>query len=311
MSVALTGLRAENPLAFLAALGCLSLLQEGSNARPRLAWEESNGTWLPKFSGAGLDTPQEVVGAIVVAHEKRDLATELGWEKDVMKVTRDQLRLLFEDRLPHSEAARLLAACVAELPLRRDRTSIHYTPFRTMPRTGRARFLNTALRESQKGIDHIESCLFKEWIYMPDTQSMCWDPGARVPSRALMAEAPTHAKTSGVPGAILLAIRGLASFPLVTQSRTARPPGMIDGERFVWPIWSESLELPLIRMLLSMRQLYELNDERHGPSRTNIEAQLSAHGVIATFSALRVKRGKDDEAFGWGSPTRIGAAEVL
>lgn len=330
-TVALSGLRAENPLAFLAALGAVSLLEEAPGDRPRLSWLPSGGTWLPMLHSDSLDTPDAVLDALLAAHRQRDLAEELGWEKDIMKLTREELRDLLRSRRLDSEAARLLAACVAELPLRRDEKTVHYTPFRLMPRVGRARFLETALRESRDGADHLRSCLFDEWRYVADTQSMRWDPASPIPARALMAEAPTHAKPHGVPGAVLFAVRGLASFPLVTQSRRAIPPGMTVRSRFVWPIWRDPLELPVIRMLLTMRWLYELDEEaeqagdRAGTSAAtqgaanrgslptrrrrrpaDIEAQLRAHGVIATFTAPRVRRGNDDEALGWGVPRIIG-----
>ena len=304
--VALTGLRAENPLAFLTALGALSLADEANDATVRMGWQDTDGAWTPFLLGDGLETANAIAEAIISAHQQRELDEELGWAKDIMKLTRLELRKLLIARAPDSEAARLLAACVAELPLRRDESSVPYTPFRLIPRAGRARFLDVALRESRAGIDHIHACLFEPWVYAKGTQSLCWDPATRVPARALMAEAPSHAGTRGVPGALLLAIRGLTCFPLLITRRGAAPPGLTDRDRFVWPIWGEPLELPLVRMLLSMRWLHRLDvdDERQ---RRQATRQLSAHGIIVRFSAPRVRRGQDNEAFGWGIPTAIAA----
>jgi hypothetical protein len=334
-SIPLVGLRAENPLAFLAAVGVLSLLnQPSSGERRRMAWQAHHGTWVPLLHSTDLNEASDVLDAIVEAHEQRDLAAELGWDKDVMKITREHVRDLLATRAHNQDAARMVGACVAELPLRRDGMSAPYTPLRLIPRIGRSRFLDTALRESHDGVGHLESCLFEDWRYTPDTQSMRWDPAARVASRALMSEAPTHAKPSGVKGAVLLAMRGLTSFPLVIQSRPARsstgrrtlasamPPGMRDRSRFLWPIWGLPLELPLVRMLLSSRWLYEIEADRHAGDedarrdvvrrrhrRINAEAQLTAHGVIAGFSAPRVRRGSDDEALGWGTPIFVGETD--
>lgn len=326
-AIALTGLRAENPLAFLATLGTLSLLHEAMEQRPRISWEQRDGTWLPQLHADNVASPDELLKTLVGAHCKRDLESELGWEKDVMKVTREGLREQLRSREVDSESARLLAALLAELPPRRDKETVYYTPFRLMPRVGRAKFLEVALRESRHGVAHLRSCLFESWAYTPDTQSMRWDPAAPVPARALMAEAPTDAKPHGVPGAILLAIRGLASFPLITQRYSAVPAGMVERTGFTWPIWRDPLQLPVIRMLLSIRWLYEL-DETHRNSDdsgsakrrqqprpvagrrrrepADVEAQLRAHSVIATFTAPRVRRGQDDEALGWGVPWIIG-----
>lgn len=345
-AVPLTGLRAENPLAFLAALGALSLLESSSpDLAAQMSWAPHAGTWVPAVHHGDISEPTDVVDAIVAAHERRDLAAELGWEKDVMKFTRPDVRKLLCARGDDLAAARMVAACLAELPLRRDDISAPYTPFRLIPRVGRTRFLEAALRESRAGTDHIESCLFNDWQYLPDTQSMRWDPGARVPSRALMAEAPTHAKPSGVPGAVLLATRGLGCFPLIQWRAGASrrngsaplrvsPPGMQNRNRFVWPTWNTPLELPLVRMLLSSRWLHDMDVERPAraaPSaaadataeeqqrdrierreqarrRATAEVQLRAHGVIARYSAPRIVRGNDDEALGWGTPTFVGGA---
>jgi CRISPR-associated endonuclease/helicase Cas3 len=331
-SIPLIGLRAENPLAFLGAIGVLSLLDRSPNGeRRQMAWQAHQGTWVPLLHTTDLEQPSDVLDALAAAHQQRDLTLELGWDKDIMKITREDLRALLVARAGEEDAARMVGACLGELPLRRDGVSAPYTPLRLIPRIGRSRFLDTALRESNNGVEHLESCLFEDWRYTHDTQSMRWDPAARVPSRALMAEAPTHAKPSGVQGAVLLAMRGLTSFPLIIQSRTAgpssggrvfasaMPPGMRDRSRFLWPIWEQPLALPLVRMLLSSRWLYEVDADRSTRSgdtqknaarqrrrRLNAEAQLTAHGVIAGFSAPRVKRGEDDEALGWGMSIFVG-----
>lgn len=313
----LSGLRAENPLAFLAALGALSLCGEGLGRELALDWRPSVGAWAPVLTGEGLNSRSDVVTAIESAHARRlqtgQLHDELGWEKDIMKVTRESARRLLRDRLdsvrPASPAAWLLAACVAELPLRVDKSSVSYTPLRLIPRVGRARFLEVALRESQAGLGHIEACLFERWTYSAGVQSLRWDPAALVPARALMAQAPTHLGTRGVAGAVLLAVRGLAFFPMMTVGASTRrqravPPGMIDRGRLIWPIWSGPLEPPLVRMLLSMRWLHALDDEDR-TRREHAREQARAHGVVARFAAQRVSRAEDDEALGWGLPIAL------
>jgi hypothetical protein len=314
--VALIGLRAENPLAFLAALGVLSLVSGAGNSdphvavrgTPRLGWRRCDGTWVPYLLGAGLETQAEVLDAIAHAHTQRDLVGELGWAKDIMRVSRSEMRELLATRATNPRAARVLAACLAELPPRRRDSSASYTPFRLIPRAGRARFLDAALRESRSGIHHLRTCLFETWAYSSEVQSLRWDPGARVASRALMAEAPTHVGTSGVDGAVLLAVAGLTCFPLMITRRGAVPPGLAFANRFVWPIWNEPLELALVQMLLSMRWLHQLdhNDRR---AREHAVRQLSSHGVAARFAAARVRRGVDDQAFGWGTPTVLDTSD--
>ena len=326
-AVALTGLRAENPLAFLAALGTMSLLGD-AGMHASMQWCQHDDGWVAVVNTERLASSDDLLQAIVAAHGKRRLHQELGWTKDIMKLTRDEARDALERHHGDSEAARLVAACITELPLRRPACNFApYTPFRLMPRRGRSQFLDAALRESQADVEHIRACLFDVWQYERDIQTMRWDPAARVQSRALMAEAPTHAKPLGVPGAVLLATRGLASFPLITERHRAIPAGMADRTRFTWPIWRDPLRLSVVRILLSAPWLYELAayHQGDGPDRRQhsvgnnslgggvrsrapdqLEAQLLAHGVIATFTALRVRRGDDDEALGWGIPSYLG-----
>lgn len=330
--IALTGLRAENPMAFLAALGALSLASSGSDGPVALSWRaESDGSWSPILHGSQLYTPERVVETIVAAHEMRNLQQELGWDKDIMRISRDDLRNLLKhylserDNDANNDAAWMLAACLCELPLRDLQrpigTAVSYTPFRLIPRVGRTRFLQAALRECEAGVDHLHACLFEPWHYRRGTQSLRWDPGAAVAARALMAQAPTHLGPSGVPGSVLLAVRGLAFFPLIT-SRTGRngraaPPGMPQRRDFAWPIWGEPLSECATRMMLSMPWLQMLFETRNGESaatdpkakQTRPKAkdklvharnQLRAHGVLACYRAPRVRRGDDDEALGWG-----------
>jgi hypothetical protein len=336
--VALTGLRAENPMAFLAALGALSLASDGSDGSVALSWRVGpDGSWSPVLHSSQLNTPEYVVEAIVAAHRARDPKRELGWDKDLMRVSRDALRKLLEERLDEQagngnvHAAWMIAACLCELPLRTLQqpagAAVSYTPFRLIPRVGRARFLDAALRECEAGVDHLHVCLFEPWRYQRGTQSLRWDPGAAVSARALMAQAPTHLGPSGVPGAVLLAVRGLAFFPLVTSRGgrigRAAPPGMAQRRDFVWPVWGEPLDERTTRMMLSMpwpRALIEAREVEDRTSRTkngrqiareardklsHARNQLRAHGVIACYVAPRVRRGDDDEALGWGRPILV------
>jgi hypothetical protein len=357
--IVLTGLRAENPMAFLAALGALSLASDGSDDPVALSWcARSDGSWSPVLHGSQLDTPKQVDKAIRAARQGRDLERELGWDKELMRrsatstgtpaakerelrrvsnlmrVSRDDLRRLLEQQLAEctddedSRAARMVGACLCELPLRElknpTQVAVSYTPFRLVPRKGRTIFLKTAREESEEGVDDIHGCLFKPWRYDRNVRSLSWDPGAPVPKRALMAQAPADIGPSGVRGALLLAMRGLAFFPLVTSraghNGFAAPPGMPRRRHFVWPIWDEPLSERATRMMLSMpwpQELAAAREEELGATDTQTDRpkareakdklmhthnQLRAHGVIACYVAPRVRRGDDDEALGWGEP---------
>jgi hypothetical protein len=335
-AVALTGLRAENPMAFLAALGALALASDGSDDPVAISWQERlDNSWSPVLHGSGFNTSEDVIGAIVKAHQTRDPKRELGWSKDLMRVSPDEMQELLKDRLDAQDddgdlrAAWMVAACLCELPLRTLQQTpdagVSYTPFRLIPRVGRARFLDAALRECEAGVDHLHSCLFEPWRYQRGIQSLRWDPGAAVPARALMGQAPTHLGPSGVSGAVLLAVRGLAFLPLITsqggRDGRAAPPGMPQRRDFMWPVWSEPLGERASRMMLSMpwprallRAQEEVIETANADGKKKREAkikltrvcnQLRAHGVLTCYVAPRVRRGDDDEALGWGQPILV------
>ncbi len=295
--VALTAIRGDNPLGFLASLGALSLATDAQGREATLGWERRGASWTPVLAGPGMASEDDVLEAIAAAHAKRDLELELGWSADVMKLDRATVRSLLNKRLAEGErrAAETVAACVAELPPRWNSPDlVRYTPFRIIPRVGRSRFLATALAESRAGSDRLRECLFGTWTYSRGVNTLRWDPGARIQARALMSEAPSIAGTLGVRGAALLAVRGLGFFPLMTTNREARPAGLTRRDRLIWPIWREGLSEAAVRILLAARWL-------HG-SDEDSERQLKAHGVVTRYVAPRVRLGPDDELLSWGEP---------
>lgn len=294
--VALTAIRGDNPMGFLAALGALSLATDAQEGDALLAWERSGASWTPILAGPGIATEDDVVELIAAAHAQRDLELELGWSADLMKIDRQTVRSLLRERLAAGElrAAETVAACVAELPPRWNAPDlVRYTPFRVIPRVGRSRFLTAALAESRAGTDRLRECLFGTWTYSKGVNALRWDPGARIQARALMSEAPSIAGTLGVSCATLLAVRGLGFFPLLTTGREAAPPGLT-RDRLVWPIWNEGLSEAAVRILVAARWLHGSDDESR--------RQLEAHGVATRYVAPRVRLGKDEELLGWGEP---------
>lgn len=298
-AVPLPGIEGHNPLGVLAALGALSLATDGTEDRQiRLAWEHGERSWYPVLVGDGLSR-ERALEAIVCGHKARDVDKELGWDRDVMRLTRDDARHLIHERLTNGgrRQAEVVGASVAELPLRRPaREFVSYTPFRLMPRRGRARFLDKVKEHSgQDGVTpRLEAALFAPWTYT-QANSLGWDPAAGVAARAYTAEAPTFTGPRGVPGALLLAARGWTFFPLTQSRRRAMAPGMADGRRFVWPIWSEPLDEGAVRVLVRLPALY-------GVLAEDDQALLARHGVTVRMVAERVATGDDGAVFTWGEP---------
>ncbi len=236
-----------------------------------------------------------MLAALEEAHAARDLAAELGWAKDLLKLDRPQLRELLRSRLAAGDdaAARLLAACTAEQPLRRSETC-PYTPFRLIPVVGRARFLTSARAESAIDKRGLRPVLFEPWAYDRKANTLGLDPGARRQARALMADAPTIVGAVGVPGSVLLGMRGLSFFAMQTTRTDAESPGWMRREAFIWPIWNRALTRPAARMLLGAPWL-ALRDD-------SAVRQLHAHHVVARYRAQRVPTGRDGALLTWGEP---------
>jgi hypothetical protein len=297
VSVELSGLDGANPLAFLAALGALDLASEGLGSEVGLAWRGEGRRWRPVVSG--IAHGEALVQAILDGHAGRDLKAELGWERDVMSLTREQVRAVLSERLDagNRRAAETAAACATELPLRRNSDGrVAYTPFRLIPRMGRARFLSTAKDLSgDPEATALTGALFGPWRYVK-ANNLRLDPDAIVPARAYTAEAPTYFGPLAVPGAMLLAVAALRFFPLML----ARGHGACRGfgwrtEAFVWPLWRESLPRAAVRILLGLPALYE--DEPDADV-------LRRHGVEIRLVAARHRLGSDSEMLARGAPVR-------
>jgi hypothetical protein len=306
--IALSALDARNPLAFLAAIGALRLAGDGSKAPVRLGWERNGGTWTAVCDGASVGDQDELIAAIERGHQMRDLDAELGWERDVMKLGRDQVRCLVQERLPTGDttsatswSAAVVAACVSELPLRPSGNA-PYTPLRLIPRMGRARFLATArkLSEPPRLRPDLQAALFGPWRYTKGVNNLSWDPGATLPARAYAPQAPTHFGPLGVAGAMLLAVAALPLFPLMPTARNAVCRGFGESRRhLIWPVWGRPARIRAVRVLLGLPILGDR--EIAQPD----ERLLARHDVVACMVAPISRFGADASVLGWGQPKVI------
>lgn len=324
----LTGLCGENPLAFLAALGTLTLLNDGRNPSSLMAWRTGeDGHWHPTLHDTELTTREALLGRMLDAHAQRDLDAEFGWAPKGKKgkssgdfrgkLARNDVRRLLEHSDVDSPAARFIAACVAELPERPGRdgrppTSPH-TPLRLKaPGDGtmdKGMFLGTARQESELGdqgkprAEDMEACLFAPWHYHTNVKSLYWDPAAPTTMPAHREQSAMKPSYLGVKGATLLAVRGLSMFPLMPQHgrRGARPPGMPSSDRFVWPLWKHALGIAEIRMLLFTGWQHELQHSTPKKRRQHAARCLLANGVTTCCSAPVEDRGAGGARLGHAS----------
>lgn len=300
--VELRAVDGSNPVGLLTALGTLSLATRALPPPVRLHWTRAPTGWFPVITGAPDLDADGLVTALDEAHAARDLDAELGWENDIMSLTREDVRTLIAGRLSaeDAEAAAMVAACVAELPLRPPAEElVAYTPFRLIPRVGRARFLATArgLSEPNDVPAALRHALLGPARYAR-ANNLRWDPGAKAPVRAYAGEAPTNFGPLAIPGTMLLAVSALRYFPLVADGhgRAACRGFGVDRTRLVWPLWSEPLSEPATRVLLGLPELYA---EQPDPQ------VLSRYGVVARLVAERERLGGDVEMLSWGEPREL------
>ncbi len=200
-------------------------------------------------------------------------------------------------------------ALLAELPLSRsDRPPT--SPFAIF-QPGQARnFTKVARANSALDGDslrqRLREALFGPWRYSKKSEvfnHLRWDPATSLQERAYERDASTNMGTRAVPGVMLLAIRGLRFYPLVTEDRSARPRGWVRtsdlredvanrwARSFVWPIWEDPVGVEEIGLLLSHPEI---------TARQPDFQALRANGVTARFVADLTGPSADVAALSFG-----------
>jgi hypothetical protein len=292
----LTGLDGTNPLGFLAALGVLQAVSEGTPSAC-LEWRHE-GTWRPvlRSAYAGMD------GLIAALDADRrncavDPALELEYQgKRDLKPLPCRFRQFLvalsttataTNRRSLDWASAFATDVAVDNNGNTKPTALHFT-------AGQQQFLQMVLELARKVVpEDLQEAVAGPWTYLRPLPVMGWDATA---SRdyALRASDPSTDKKLGVPGADWLAIRGLAFLPTMPQGRrlltTACVGGWKNGE-FHWPLWTVPLTDPVIRSVLRQRWSAMPQSERQ------------ARGIRAVFSSP-IKR-SDQGGYGSFEPASV------
>jgi hypothetical protein len=239
----LRGLEGTNPLAFLAALGVLSLPTAHDGSETRLAWTDHAVPYACVWGYSAIDQ------IATRAMAERDIWREAvvirgpvrGLPMDDVKLKPSDLRPYIEacrDAGDHGRSAALVAALVAEGALDNNGvakpTDLHFT-------AGQQRFLRMAT-ELVEGLERadVEEALDGPWRYERELPSFMWDvTDDRV--YALAAFNPSGEKKRTVPGAEFLALLGLRALPMFAngaRAATTACSGTWKRGSFSWPLWS-------------------------------------------------------------------------
>jgi hypothetical protein len=288
-SLLLTGLDAQNPLGFFAALGMLRVMDAHAvrEGRPR-PWLSFYGDGQTPSLGTSLRLDEVIATVIADARSQRlDPVLTFAYTDAGERASPDdkharcdlkpspKLALEFlmaratEDRGIADLAAGLFSELVQDNNGATKPTALHFTAgqqeFLRMVQALRAGLTEAALREA----------LIGPWLNASSLPSLSWDSSA-TRSYALRARNPSSEKRGSVPAANWLAVQSLAFFPVVVRRRrlaTVCVTGGWKDSRFTWPLWDAKLTVPVVSSLLRIDAGGLTAKER---AATSVTAVLSA-----------------------------------
>ena len=235
----LPGLDGANPMAFLAALGLLSVgdRMTGSGVW-RLSWRD-RAVATPILHGvAGID---EIRNAVMVDREAWLAAPVLQYPESDLKFKPVDLRdyiLKCRNAKDGDRSAALVNALVAEGPIdgkgNAKPTDLYFT-------AGQQKFVEM-IRRIRDGMAaaNIDEALLQPWRYDGSVPSLKWDIIDDRPY-ALGATDPSTTTKSTVPAGEWLALLGLSSLPVFADKTKLATTGCKGGWKsgtFTWPNWS-------------------------------------------------------------------------
>lgn len=292
----LNGLDGANPLAFLAALGTLRVINEHETASPcdwRMLWKQNQSCWSPMISGDIPLSKEELIRMIVSKPRDMEKHPVKLFPHNNLKISCEnfydvaldaQNKAIFTD---HQYADFISAFGCESLPVSENNSDIQDTALRTMSGAGHQHFIGF-MREllANTGPEHLQSSLFETWQYSDPMPSLRWDPfdDRRY---ALRWKEPSSDPIHTMRGANRLAIEALPLFPTLPIERKLHTTGFSQsrnkGVLFTWPIWEIPLSINAVKSLISLDEL-----QKHQPNREN----LLARGVVEIYRSQRITNGK-------------------
>jgi hypothetical protein len=279
-AIELTGLDAQDPLAFLASLGCLLATSERCRLAkvpvPRMHFE-LGGVLRPILEGelGGADGLLDLLAADLDEIAGRDGGTRdpflnFSYPDEAGKPVRDlkplpkQFRKQAQTWLEMRGAGvrRTLDWAAATLTDVAVDNSGNSKPFALHFTAGNQRFLNVALelldgagdKSAARRVDRedLRSAVFGPWANDRELKVFSWSPTQDRPY-ALRAVDPSGDQKLGTPGADWLALRGiglLSSAPVRDRIATSGVHGEWKSGSFSYPVWPSPLDEDAVRALL-------------------------------------------------------------
>ena len=306
--IVLTGMDAQNPLAFFAALGLLRVLDDAAvrskGPPPRLGFRDQGSLTPYVVTSLGLD---DVIRIVIedAAVQADNPALRIAYDDEGnerppnhpdashdLKPTPALARKVM-DRLASAppRASRLGAAFFAEFAVDNNGntkpTSFHFT-------AGQQAFL-AMVEELRANVaaEDVREALVGPWVGRSKLPSLSWDCSV-TRLYALRAGNPAKEKRGSVPAANWLAVIGLEFFPVnVIKQRLATTcvEGGWKNSTFTWPVWSPAANAATIAGLLRSEVQRMTASER------------DALGVLAVLRSSIMR--SDQGGYGTFSPAAV------
>lgn len=294
----LTGLDGQNPLAYLAALGLLRVLDDHARRQhavaPRLSFREQGRQVPCVTTELGID---EVIAVVLedAAAQAENPVLRIAYDSDGNERPPNHPGVSHDLKPPPALARRILERLVSA-PSRASRlgaaffsevvqanngntkpTALHFT-------AGQQTFL--AMVEDLRAhisVEDVREALLGPWRGSSTLPSLSWDASV-TRLYALRAGSPSKERRGSVPAANWLGLVGMEFFPVSPiggRLATTCVEGGWKNSRFTWPIWEPALTTTTVASLL----------------RSNVAAfdatERRATGIIAVLQSriLRAENG--------------------
>ncbi|MGH9340598.1 MAG: type I-G CRISPR-associated protein, Cas3-extension family [Acidobacteriota bacterium] len=289
----LEGLDGGNPLAFLAALGTLRAAAHAwPETMPRLSWRLHQGAWRPRMTDVPAERPDQFVQILSLWLAQGKENPSFHFSDNLVLSTeafRDQAIKAQRCAAPDNRTfADFLAAFACEATTTKDsgkKVVVQDTALRTMSGAGHQHFIRFMQKLAEEtSSEQIYSALFEPWQYRDGPPSMRWDPNDDR-RYALRWANPSGDKIKTVRGANRLAIEALPLLPAMPVRRTLETTGFT-GKNWTWPIWECPAKLEVVRSLLALPELQELQ------KRPTARTELCRRGIVEIYRSRRLTTGK-------------------
>jgi hypothetical protein len=301
----LPGLRAENPLAFLAALGTLRAAAAIHGADDvRMRWRIAGGAWSPVLRVESRQAIDERNFTEALHHwlqynsgrEAFGIADDLTLTTDAFRAAAERAAALATRADRHHADFIAAFGCdgVEQVENGKPSGRMADTALRTMSGAGHQHFLGfmRTLAADCAGL-HLHRTLFEPWRYNDplEKHTMRWDPVYDIRYALRWRDSsgdPERARSGTMWGANRLAIEALPLLPtmpaatgqLATVGFTST---RAEGTSWTWPVWEVWASVEVARALLTLKQL-----QQREPPRT----ELARLGIAEVFRCQRIRQGK-------------------